>query len=146
MKSLLLLLVVLWAIPAAADVASRLVIDKPFVRSALQHQRNAAVYMQLTNNGPTAAMVGATSAAAEVVELHTHINDRGVMRMRQIPRIDLPSGEKVELRPGGLHVMLIGLRRDLNVGEDVAVTLEFSDDSKQALTVPVVRVMPQGKY
>ena len=141
MRIILMAMALLWGSPVAADVAAQVSIDRPFARSALQLQRNTTVYMEVTNHGASAAIVSASSPAADVVELHTHIEDRGVLRMRRIPRIELPNGKPVDLRPGGLHVMLIGLRRDLNVGEQIAVTLQFSDGSQRDLKVPVHRVM-----
>jgi hypothetical protein len=146
MKVVLMLLTALWVLPSLADVATQVTIEKPFARSALQHQRNSAIFMQLNNAGSSAAIVSASSPAADVVELHTHIKDNGVMRMRRIPQIDLPQGQTVELRPGGLHVMLIGLRRDLNVGDDVALSLEFSDGSRRELSAPIHKVMRHGMH
>ncbi len=141
MKRLWFLLPVFWVSLSSADVANQVEIDKPFARSAMQHQRNSAVFMQIRNSGPDAAIINATSPASDVVELHTHVNDQGVMRMRRIPEIKLPAGASVDLKPGGLHVMLIGLRRDLKIGEQVDVTLEFNDGSRTSLTAPVHKVM-----
>ena len=141
MNRLWLFVPLLWISLSAADVSTQVEIDKPFARSAMQHQRNSAVFMHIRNPGAEAAIVNATSAAADVVELHTHINDKGVMRMRRIPEIKLPAGASIDLKPGGLHVMLIGLRRDLKVGEQVDVTLEFNDGSRKAVTAPVHKVM-----
>lgn len=141
MKKIFVLAMMLVATPGMADVAAELMVEKPFARSALQQQRNSAVFMQLTNKGSDAAMVNASSDAADIVELHTHINDNGVMRMRKTDKIDLPSGKKVMLKPGGLHVMFIGLKRDLNVGEEVDVTLHFNDGSSKSITAPIHKVM-----
>jgi len=141
MKKIIALSLLLIASPLMADVASSLQIEEQFARSAQQQQRNSAVFMQITNQGDDAAMVNARSDAADIVELHTHINDNGVMRMRKTDKIDLPSGKKVMLKPGGLHVMFIGLKRDLNVGDKVDVTLEFSDGSSKSITAPIHKVM-----
>ena len=126
---------------AQADVATDVVIEQPFARAAIQQQRNSAAFMTITNPGADAQIVAASSPVAEVVELHTHINDNGVMRMRKIEKIDLPSAQAVMLKPGGLHVMLLGLNRDLNIGEQIDVTLEFSDGSQKQLQVPVQKVV-----
>ena len=101
--------------------------------------------MQLSNQGKDVAIVDARSSVSDNVELHTHINDNGVMRMRKIPKIDLPQGQKVMLKPGGLHVMFIDLKRDLKVGDNIDVTLVFDDGSEKALQVPVHKVMMQHK-
>jgi copper(I)-binding protein len=65
----------------------------------------------------------------------------GMMRMRRVDRIDLPGGAQVELMPGGLHVMLIGLKRPLVTGDEVAVTLILDDGSSRQLTAPVREIM-----
>ena len=130
---------------AWADAARDVMIEKPFARAALQQQKNSAAFMQLSNQGKDAAIVTARSSVSEIVELHTHINDNGVMRMRKIPQIDLPQGQTVMLEPGGLHVMFINLKRDLKVGDNINVTLVFDDGSEKALQLPVHKVMMKHK-
>lgn len=141
MKTLYFLAVFLLSFTVTADMSNNLVIEKAFARSAIKDQRNSAVFMQIRNQGNDLELVKASSDAAKVVELHTHVNDQGVMRMRKVDKIDLPAGQTVELRPGGLHVMFIGLKRDLNIGESVDVNLEFSDGSQIQITAPVHKVM-----
>ncbi len=130
---------------ALADVAFNIDVESPYARAAIKQQRNSAVFMQLKNlDDRTASVVSASSPVSDAVELHTHINDNGVMRMRKIPRIELPGSQTVELKPGGLHVMLLGLREDLQIGQQVEVTLRFNDGSEKKLEAPVQRVMPPG--
>ena len=145
MKFLSILSLALLASSVWADVAQNVTIEKPFARAAMQQQTNSAAFMQITNQGENAAIVNATSPVSEVVELHTHVDDNGVMRMRKIEKIDLPSKQKVVLKPGGLHVMFIKLKQDLTVGEEVDVTLEFNDGSTKSLKVPVHKVMMKHK-
>jgi copper(I)-binding protein len=70
-------------------------------------------------------LVSATSPVARTVELHTHVRDGEVMRMRPVAGIPVPPGETVELRPGGQHLMLIGLTEPLRQGTEVPLTLRF---------------------
>jgi hypothetical protein len=87
---------------------------------------NGAVYVTLSNSGSQSdSLVSAASDAAQTVELHEVKNEGGVMKMRPVPRIEVPAGGNVELRPGGYHIMLLGLKHDLKVGEKVPVTLKF---------------------
>jgi copper(I)-binding protein len=81
---------------------------------------------------------------ANVVELHTHIHDEGVMRMRKIEQIELPAGATTLLEPGGLHVMLIDLKQPLQDGSRIDLTLEYADGSMQQIEVPVQMAMPAG--
>ncbi|TCK02546.1 copper chaperone PCu(A)C [Marinobacterium mangrovicola] len=137
----LLLLSTLSAPAFAADVS----IDGAYARAIPPGQPNSAAFMQITNNGTAAVtLTGAKTSVASVAELHNHIQDEGVMRMRRVDGIELPAGETVSLQPGGLHVMLIGLEKNLAEGDSVDLTLEFSDGSEEALQMPVQPVMPMG--
>ncbi|WP_237212848.1 copper chaperone PCu(A)C [Falsiroseomonas oryziterrae] len=83
-------------------------------------------YMTLRNTGTSPdRLVSARTPAARSVELHTHVREGDVMRMRPVSAIDLPAGQEVRLQPGGLHLMLIGLTAPLRQGDRVAVTLVF---------------------
>lgn len=124
----------------AADIS----IEQPFARATPPGQPNSAAFMQLTNNGEATALVAAASTVAEVVELHTHTHDNGVMRMRKIEQIDLPAGATTTLEPGGLHVMLIGLKQPLQAGSQIGLTLQYADGTEQSVEVPVQMAMPAG--
>ena len=87
------------------------------------------------------ALVAARSPVSEVVELHTHREENGVMRMRQVEKIELPAGETITLKPGGLHVMLIGLKQPLELDTEIPVSLVFADGSEKSVMMPVVNVM-----
>ncbi|NCC28249.1 MAG: copper chaperone PCu(A)C, partial [Gammaproteobacteria bacterium] len=77
---------------------------------------------------------------SEVVELHTHVEEDGMMRMRRIEKIEIPAGETVTLKPGGLHVMLIGLKQPLEPGDTVDLALTFEDGSRIPVQAPVRRI------
>jgi len=72
-----------------------------------------------------------------VVELHTMKMEEGVMKMRAVPRIELPAGQAVKLAPGGYHVMLLDLKQQLKPGDTVPITLtlEGRDKAKSSLEV-----------
>jgi copper(I)-binding protein len=100
-------------------------IGHPWARAALAGA-NGAAYMTLRNTGRDAdRLLVASTPMARTVELHTHIRDGDVMRMRPVPDIPVPAGQTVRLRPGGLHVMLIGLTEPLRQGTTVPLTLRF---------------------
>jgi copper(I)-binding protein len=99
---------------------------------------NGAVYMTLTNSGSQVeALVSASSDAAQTVELHEVKNDGGVMKMRPVKSIPVPAKGKVELKPGGYHIMLLDLKRDLKAGEKVAVTLKFEHGGEMQVEAAV---------
>lgn len=132
------LLLVLSPLAAVADAAGAVKVADPYARAVPPGQPNSAVFMTLTNEGGSdRALVAASSTAADVVELHTHRMVDGMMQMVQIDRIDLPPGTPVELKPGGLHVMLIGLEAPLTPGEVVPVTLMLEDGTAIEVQAPV---------
>ncbi|MCB1724119.1 MAG: copper chaperone PCu(A)C [Gammaproteobacteria bacterium] len=137
---LLSLCAVLVAATAAfADgVADKVTINDPYVRAVPPVVKTTAAFMQIQNTDAVERfIVGASSPIASDVELHMHEHDGGVMRMRRIPHIHLPPDRTVALEPGGLHVMMFGLRSALHPGEEVPVTLTFDDGSTKTVTAIV---------
>jgi copper(I)-binding protein len=129
----------------ATALAETIEVQDAYVRAVPPGQPNSAAFMRITNHGgDDRALLAAASDQAEVVELHTHRMEDGMMRMRQVEQIELPAGERVTLEPGGLHVMLIGLTETLAPGDQVALTLGFDDGSNQTLSLPVKRIEPSA--
>ncbi|HMQ30799.1 MAG TPA: copper chaperone PCu(A)C [Chloroflexaceae bacterium] len=86
-------------------------------------------YMTIANGGAEPdALLGVTAppGLAEAVELHTVIEEGGMMRMRPVEQIEVPANGEVALKPGGFHIMFIGVRRELRAGDTVALSLEFA--------------------
>ena len=86
-------------------------------------------------------LVSASGSASNKVELHTHMMIDDVMRMQKVDSIPVPAGETVELKPGGLHLMMFGMNEQLKAGDDFTLTLTFDNAGK--VEVPV-RVRPFG--
>ena len=141
-----LVLAALLTLSATAALAGGAVtVNDPYVRAVPPGQPNSAAFMGLVNGtGAPRALVGGHSDVAEVVELHTHTMEDGMMKMRRVERIDLPAGETVTLEPGGLHVMLIGLKRGLNPGDQVDLTLDLDDGGVVRVQAPVREVQAMG--
>lgn len=98
---------------------------QPWTRAAGQGATGAG-YMVIRNAGAEPdRLVEGRAAVARSVELHAHIRDGDVMRMRPVEAIELPPGGEVKLEPGGFHLMLIGLAEPLRRGSHVPVTLVF---------------------
>lgn len=140
-KIIVLTLTLLCSQMAWADAIQDVTITDPYARAVPPGQPNSAAFMVLDNTSDTAhAIVSASSPVAEVVELHTHLEVDGMMQMRPIEKIELPAHMQTELKPGGLHVMLIGLKQDLKVDDTITVTLNFEDESSTELTLPVRKI------
>ncbi len=100
------------------------------------------VYLTLTNEGGTDdRLIGAETEVAQTVELHETTMQGDRMKMRPLPKgVVIPAGRRVELKPGGYHLMLIGLRHALKVGDHFSLVLRF--EQSDPLTVEVVVRQP----
>ena len=118
----LLFALALAASPALAQVS----IDQPWMRATAPGAKVAGGFMTVYNKGAAPdRLVAASSPLAERVELHVHINDGGVLKMRQVPAIEVPANGRFELKPGGTHLMFMNVKREIKQGESVPVTLKF---------------------
>lgn len=128
---------------ASLTQAADLTINDAMARAVPPTAKISAAFMTLINNANTdLAVVSAESSVAEAVELHNNTMTDGKMKMRQVNQIDLPAKQTTELKPGGLHVMLIGLNKALVEGETIDLTLNFSDGSSEALEIPIQPIKP----
>lgn len=98
-------------------------------------------YMIVTNGGAEPDhLIGATSEIAKTVELHSHVKDGDVMRMSALSSVEVPPGKSIGFAPGGLHVMLIGLKAPLQEGARFPLVLEFATAGKVSVSVDVKAV------
>ena len=111
-----------------------------WVQEGPPSQTITAAFMLIENHGPDEiALLSASTDAARVVELHKMELEDGMMRMHRVDSIKIPAGGSVELKPGGYHLMVIGLKKDLKGGDEVSFTLQFSGEIRKTLKVPVKR-------
>ena len=135
--SALALTVASWS-SLAGTAAEQVTVVEPWAREVPPAVSTSAGFMGLENSGDKEhKIVAASSPVAGMVELHTHINDGGVMRMRPVENIPVPAGGKTMLQPGGLHLMLMMLKEPLKAGETMDITLEFEDGSKKEIKAEV---------
>jgi copper(I)-binding protein len=131
MKSLLILAAALAAFGAHAQTT----VKDPWVRGTVAQQTATGLFVQLTS-AAGGKLVSVASPVAAMVEIHEMAMDGDVMRMRALPAgLELPAGKPVELKPGGYHVMLMGLKQTLKDGDTVPVTLvvEGKDGKRETL-------------
>lgn len=125
-----------------ANQAGDITVSNPYAREVPPGAPASASFMGLKNSsGQAIKLVKATSGAAKAVELHTHTNDNGVMRMRQVAFFKIPANGQNELKPGGDHIMLINPLKPLKAGQTVSVQLQFEDGSTKQVDMPVKSVM-----
>ncbi len=125
--------------------ASGLRVEAPWARASLGGVRNAIIYGTIVNDGPNGVrLVGGSTPVATHVEFHIHAMNGDVMTMKQLDSIDLKPGETVTLKPAGLHIMLIDLKRPLQEGESFPLTLMQSGGASITLEVKVLGATAQG--
>jgi copper(I)-binding protein len=135
--ALALLASVLLAQPSFAQEA-KIAVSGSWARATPGNAPNGAAFMTLTSHGAADKLLAAEAKVAKSVELHTHIKDGEVMKMRQVSSIEIPAGKPVKMEPGGLHVMFLGLNAPLKEGDKFPLTLVFEKAGKVEVTVPVM--------
>ncbi len=127
----------------APAMAGELAVTDAFVRAAPPGAGASAAYMTLRSAGRDDRLIAARSDAARRVELHTHILEDGIARMREVEGgIALPADEAVTLAPGGLHVMLMGLTEPLVAGDAASLTLVFEKAGEIGVRAPIRELRP----
>ena len=129
-------LVLLAALAAAPAALAQVAVIDPWVRGTVPAQKVTGAFMQL-KSATDVALVGVSSPAAGVAEIHEMKMEGGVMRMSAVKRIDLAAGQVVDLKPGGYHVMLMDLKAQAREGDKLPVTLTFQDKAGKRFTMDV---------
>ena len=141
------LLIALTFVISFSAQANEIQIHNGYVRAVPPSTPVTAAFMEIHNPSSEArALISASSPAAKAVELHTHTQVEGVMQMRQVDKIDLAAKSTTHLQPGGLHIMLIGLKAPLKTDAKVLVSLKLDDGSLIELNLPVRKVATQGHH
>jgi periplasmic copper chaperone A len=128
----LFLALALAAPPTFADVT----VTQPWVRGTVPPQKATGAFMRLQSSAD-AKLVAASSPAAKEVEIHEMAMVNNVMRMRPVAEIPLPAGKDVELKPGGYHIMLMGIQHQLKRGETIPITLTVRGNDGKTQTIEV---------
>ena len=150
MKHKTRVLALITSLLVSGQVAAQTIsIANPWVRATVQGQKATGAFMKLTAKD-SVKLVGVSSPAAGVAEIHEMKMDKDVMKMSALPNgLDLPAGKAVDLKPGGFHIMLMDLKLPLNKDVAVPLTLTFQDGagkkSQQTVQVPVSTSPPAGQ-
>lgn len=146
MKKLSLLVAgLLFSAGVLAATADNISVQDPYVRLAPPNAPATGAFMVIKNNGDKDVKVlKADNPVSKVTELHTHLNEGGVMKMRPVPAIEVKAKGQVVLQPGGLHVMMIDLKAPMKEGDVVPITLTFDDGSSKQVDAKVVRPTAAG--
>lgn len=126
-----------------------LMIYDAWARASLGRMPNSAAYLKIETTGDEPdKLISAFSEGIDAVETHTHVMDNGVAKMRPVDVIDVMPGETTVFEPGGLHLMLIGVKETLIEGDAVTVTLVFEKAGEVSLDIPIqgLKAMKQGTH
>ena len=140
--SLLLASVLPWAPSAAQSKAVE--VDNAWARATPGKAETGAAYVTLKATAGADRLIGATTPVAKKAELHTMTMEGGVMKMRPLTGIDLPAGQPVTLKPGAMHIMLLGLTAPLHAGQSFPLTLQFEKAGTEMVDVSVEQIGAMG--
>ena len=131
-------LALLAALLAAGAVSAQTTVSDAWVRGMVAPQRATGAFMKITS-AQGGKLVGVSTPAARVAEVHEMVMQGDVMAMRAIESLELPAGKAVELKPGGHHLMLMGIEQPLKAGASVPLTLiiEGRDGKRETLQLSV---------
>lgn len=136
--SLSLALVLAACSSSSASPAGGMTVADAWARKAMSMDMAGAAYMNITNGtGQADALLGVETDVATNPEIHETTEENGMMAMHPVERIEVPVGATVELKPGGYHVMLIGLTGELEVGSMIELTLKFEKAGDVKVTAEV---------
>lgn len=134
----------LLALAAATPARARdyklgnLTIEHPFARATTAHAMTGAAYFSVRNAGAAAdRLIAVKAAVSKRVGLHTNIHEGGIMKMRPIKAVEVPAAGRVELKPGGKHVMFMGLKAPLVKGHEFPLTLVFEHAGEITVQVEI---------
>lgn len=121
--------------PSAADI----VIRDGWARSTAPSQSAGAIYATIENRGGSPdRLTGVVTTSATMVMIHESRNENGISRMRMVDGLDIPAGSKVELKPGGTHVMIEGLTAPLVAGQRFDIKVTFDKSGERTVPVSVI--------
>lgn len=127
--------------------ANNIKVENSYIRATPPNLPNSAAFMTIINDSNKAiSLVKVSSNVSKAVELHTHDMKDGIMKMYQVPQIDIEKNTKVQLKPGGFHIMFIGLSKPLKEGNNIELSLEFSNGEIKTIIAPIKKVMSGMKH
>jgi len=125
----------------AADIE----IKDAWAKASIGQVRNGAAFFVVMNHGGADRIVGVRSDLADKTELHTHIMENNVMKMREVQGgVEVPMHGEVLFKPGSYHVMFIGLHNPLKEGDMINITLELEKGGDLPVVIEVKNAMSKG--
>jgi len=138
MRKIIFLLLGSFALLSALSIE----VKEPYVRATPVNTPNSAAFMTLENKtNKDISLTDVASDIAQATELHTSEIKDGIRTMHKVEKIDIPANGSTILKPGSFHIMFIGLKKALEVGETIDINLGFSNGTRQTIKAEVKDVM-----
>ena len=119
------------------------IVSDAWVKSTVPGGTVSAAYLQI-NSRTSLRLVKVASPVAGIVEIHEMKMNAGVMEMKALDAIDVPAGKSVELKPGGMHIMLMKVAKPINKGDKVPLVLTFEGAGKKPLVVTLEAIAQEN--
>jgi copper(I)-binding protein len=133
------------SIAFAVNATAAVTATNAWVRGTVPAQSTTGAFVTLQSS-VDAKLVSVATPIAKSAEIHESNMSDGTMRMKAVDFVALPAGKRIELKPGGYHVMLIGIAKPLDAGDSVPLTLTLEDPSGKRSTLDVEAVVrPLGR-
>jgi len=135
-KRILMLVFTMSLLLSACDAKKGIEVHEPWMRPAAQGENG--VYFVIHNHAPEPdELIGISADVAEALEIHESKMNGDVMGMHQLVSLLVEAHTEIQFEPGGLHLMLVDLKKDLKVGDEIEITLHFQDFDDIKVLVPV---------
>ena len=142
-KTRLLFAALLLLTNAAAAQTGPVEVKNAWARATPGKAETGVAYLTVETTAPD-RLTGASTPVAAKAELHEMTMQGGIMKMRGLAAVDLPAGHPVMLKPGAVHIMLMGLKQPLRAGESFPLTLDFEKAGKREVTVTIEKAGAMG--
>jgi copper(I)-binding protein len=137
----LLFTVVSSAFSQTAEIG-KLSISGAYSRETVAGQTVGAGFLKIKNTGAADRLISASASIGAEVQLHTMTMESNIMKMSQIAAIDIPANGSVELTPGGMHLMIMGIKSPLKAGDTVKIKLRFTNAGEVEVNFPTQSITP----
>jgi len=128
-----------------AEDRSGIVVEQAWARASILQSRPGAAYLTIRNEGSaTDRLVAVISPLAGSVAIHASEISGGTMKMHAMKHLEIPRGQQVTLKPGGMHLMLMNLRQPLREGERLPIVLEFEHAGRLEVSAPILSPSAKG--
>ena len=133
------------ALSQTAEIG-KLSISGAYSRETVAGQTVGAGFLKIKNTGAADRLISATASIGTEVQLHTMAMEGNVMKMSQVTGIEIPADGSVELTPGGMHLMIMGIKSPLKAGDTVKIKLRFTNSGEVEVNFPIQSILPGAAH